>query len=213
MKQKILFIYLMPVMLIGFGFSFPALAQTGTLESSQNTQSEELASKNIIRERIQRQRENYLQNLQEARRVAEERQTRTQQMSDNSTTNTELGFLVRLTNAAEQLANMQNRAEIRIQYYQRQNINVETAQAYLDRSEESLLEMLSHQETLRKIVQNTDKEGGMSVEERNREARILFEQIQNNFKNAQQQLRDSLQTLRDSVLLDSKQETNTENTR
>jgi len=213
MKQKRLFIYLMPVMLMGFGFSFPALAQTDTLESSQNTQSEELASKNIIRERIQRQRENYLQNLQEARRVAEERQTRTQQMSGNSTTNTELGFLVRLTNAAEQLANMQNRAEIRIQYYQRQNINVETAQAYLDRSEESLLEMLSHQETLRKIVQNTDKEGGMSVEERNREARILFEQIQNNFKNAQQQLRDSLQTLRDSVLLDSKQETNTENTR
>jgi hypothetical protein len=221
MKQKILTGYLLSILIVSFGTVSPALAQIQVEIQTPELESEQVEnrSRNIIRERIEKQRESYLQNLQEARRIAEERQRQGQAPAGQGVENTqensrtETGFLVRLTNAAEQLANMQDRTEIRIKYYQEKGFDITTAKAYLDRSEEALLQMLTHQETLRNLLQTANQEGEKSPEEINREARMVFEKIQSSFKDAQQYLRESLSVLRDTVLSKENQNRNTTNTR
>ncbi len=152
---------------------------------------------NIVKERLAKQRQNYLENLGEARRIAEEYRTTT-----NPEARIELrqearnGFMVRLTNAAQKLSNMQERVEARILIAEERGYDVDTAKTKLEDSQKYLSLVLDEQENLKELLTNDDEEDNLTKEE----AKAIFEIIKENFGLSRKSLIEAIQSLKQTAL-------------
>lgn len=148
---------------------------------------------NILRERIEQQRTNYRQNLQEARDIAQQYRTaENEEDRDKLREQTRNGFLVRLTSIVDRMIQMQERIETRIATAQEQGLNVSEATQNLEQSKEATKRVLDNQEKLKMILENsTDPKN----QETRKEAQIVFEVIKTDFTTARTHLVMSIQNL------------------
>jgi hypothetical protein len=158
---------------------------------------------NIVKERLAKQRQNYLENLQEARRIAEEYRTTTNP-EDRRELRQEArnGFLVRLTNAAQKLSDMQSRVEERIITAEERGYNTDTAREKLEDSQKYLALVLDEQEKLKEIITNDQDEETVTKEE----AKAIFETIKENFGLSRKALLEAIQSLKQTVLEENNKE-------
>lgn len=152
---------------------------------------------NIIKERIEQQRTNYIQNLQEAKDIAKQyRESESESEKDSLRKEARNGFMVRLTNSVDQLANMQTRVENRIQASEKQGFDVSEASALLVQSQGELQFVLDGQETLETLLNSSE----LPSEQTKEEAKKVFELLKENFKNSRMHLIDSIQSLKETVI-------------
>lgn len=151
---------------------------------------------NIIRERLERQRQNYLQNLEEARSVAKEyRQTTDPVERRELRDKARMGFMVRLTNAAQKMSEMQDKVEARLDLAEEKGFDVSAAREQLELSREHLGIVLEEQENLKEAFTNDDTEDDVTKEE----AQTIFATIKENFGLARKALIASIQSLKETV--------------
>lgn len=173
-----------------------AQAQSQTPTSSETVQSAP-TRQNILRERIEQQRTNYRQNLQEAREIAQQyRAAENEADRDALRSQTRNGFLVRLTNAVDRLVTIQDRIENRITTAETSGVDVSEAKSHLNLSREATQAILDNQETLRTILENNQDPKN---EEVRTQAQTIFETIKENFKKARMSLVDAAQALRKAL--------------
>ena len=122
------------------------------------TQAQPLPTRqNILRERIEKQRTNYMQNLQEARDIAEQYRTaKTPEERDELRKKARQGFVVRLNNAVERLTLMQNQTEERINLAESKGFDVSSARAKLTESRNYLAITLEKKEELKTKIENEE---------------------------------------------------------
>lgn len=149
---------------------------------------------NIIRERIEKQRTNYMQNLQEAREIGEQyREAKSPEERAELREQAREGFILRLTNAVERLTLMQDQTEERINLAESRGFNVTEAEAKLIESRNYLSIAVSTHQELKILIENNPLEN-------KEEAKELFETIKENFSLSRQSLIDSIQSLKQSVI-------------
>lgn len=171
-----------------------ALAQTSnTTEVVQSAPSRQ----NILRERLEQQRLNYRQNLQEARAIAEQyRAAETEADRNTLRQQTRNGFLVRLTNVVDRMVQMQERVEARILAAQERGIDIEEATTYLQESQSATRQVLDHQEKLETILNNNTDPTNKEMRE---EAQAIFELIKTDFAAARKSLMLSITSLQTAI--------------
>lgn len=163
-----------------------APAQNDVVQSAPSRQ-------NILRERIEQQRINYRQNLQEARDIAQQyRSAENEEDRNKLREQTRNGFLVRLTNVVDRMVQMQDRIETRIATAQEQGFDVTEATTNLEKSKEATRQVLDNQEKLQTILEgNSDPKN----EDVRKEAQIVFEAIKTDFTTARTHLVLAIQNL------------------
>ncbi len=149
---------------------------------------------NILRERIEKQRTNYMQNLQEAREIGEQyREAKSPEERAGLREQAREGFVLRLTNAVERLTLMQEQTQERINLAESRGFDVAEAQSKLTESRNYLLIAISTHQELKTLIENNPVEN-------KEEAKELFETIKENFSLSRQSLIDSIQSLKQSVI-------------
>lgn len=165
-------------------------AQTpNTTEAVQSSPSRQ----NLLRERLEQQRLNYRQNLQEARAIAEKyRSAETEADRNTLRQQTRNGFLVRLTNVVDRMVQMQERVEARISAARTRGLDVSQAMLYLRESQTATQQVLDHQEKLETILNNNTDPANKEMRE---EAQAIFELIKTDFAAARKGLMLSITSL------------------
>lgn len=173
--------------------NFAVYAETATQTQPVPTRQ------NILRERIEKQRTNYMQNLQEARDVAEQYRTATTPEERNELrAKARQGFVLRLTNAVERLTLMQDQTEERIDLAESKGFDVSAARTKLTESRNYLAIALQKKEELKTKLENEE-----SVEKE--EVKEVFETIKENFNLSRLSLIESIKILK-TIVIDSLQE-------
>lgn len=159
------------------------------------TQTQPLPTRqNILRERIEKQRTNYMQNLQEARDVAEQYRTaKTPEERGELRKKARQGFVVRLTNAVERLTLMQDQTEERIDLAESKGFDVSSARAKLTESRNYLAITLEKKEELKTKIENEE-----TIQKE--EVREVFEVIKENFNLSRLSLIESIKILKTTVI-------------
>lgn len=189
MSMKKIIIVLAVVLIPSFSVYAETATQTQPLPTRQN----------ILRERIEKQRTNYMQNLQEARDVAEQyRNATTPEERNELRKKARHGFVVRLTNAVERLTLMQDQTEERIDLAESKGFDVSLARAKLTESRNYLAITLEKKEELKTKLENEE-----TIEKD--EVRAVFEIIKENFHLSRLSLIESIKILKTTVI-DSLQE-------
>jgi hypothetical protein len=149
---------------------------------------------NILRERIEKQRTNYMQNLQEAREIGEQyREAKSPEERAELREKAREGFVLRFTNAVERLTLMQEQTQERINLAESRGFDVAEAQSKLTESRNYLSITISTYQELKTLIENNPAEN-------KEEAKKLFETIKENFSLSRQSLIDSIQNLKQSVI-------------
>lgn len=152
---------------------------------------------NIIRERIEKQRTNYLQNLQEARDIAKKyRESENEDERNNLREEARNGFMVRLTGAIEQLANMQDRVENRLKAAKENGYDVEESTKLLIQSQEQLQTVLDLQEKMKVVLEESSEENSKEIKD---QAKEIFDEMKTSFKDSRMSLLDSIKLLKNVV--------------
>lgn len=149
---------------------------------------------NILRERMEKQRTNYMQNLQEAREIGEQyREAKSPEERAGLREKAREGFVLRLNNAVERLTLMQDQTEERINLAESRGFNVTEAEVKLTESRNYLSIAISNHQELKTLIENNPVEN-------KEEAKELFETIKENFSLSRQSLIDSIQNLKQIVI-------------
>ncbi len=159
------------------------------------TQTQPLPTRqNILRERIEKQRTSYMQNLQEARDVAEQYRTaKTPEERDELRKKAREGFVIRLTNAVERLTLMQDQTEERIDLAESKGFDVTLARTKLTESRNYLAIALQKKDELKTKLENDE-----TVEKE--EVKEIFETIKENFHLSRRSLIESIKILKTTVI-------------
>ena len=185
MKKNILFLLLIVA-------TFP----TSTLFAEEQTQ-EAPTRQNILQERIEKQRTNYVQNLQEARDIAKQyRESNNEEEKDSLRAQARNGFTIRLNSAITQLTTMQTRVGARIETSQEQGFDTTQASELLVKSQTELEFVLNEKEKIETLLQSTEE----IDEETKNEAKLIFETIKEHFKNSRTYLMESVSMLKDITI-------------
>jgi hypothetical protein len=168
------------------------------------TQTQPLPTRqNILRERIEKQRTSYMQNLQEAREIAEQYRTATTPEERNELRKkARQGFVIRLTNAVERLTLMQDQTEERINLAESKGFDVSSARTKLTESRNYLAITLEKKEELKTKLENEE-----AIEKE--EVKEIFEIIKENFHLSRLSLIESIKILKTTVI-DSLQDSSDE---
>jgi|GEM_PF-1196495 len=149
---------------------------------------------NILQGRIEKQKTNYIQNLQEAREIAAKyRETQNSTEKESFRQQARNGFMVRLTNAVQKLADMQVRVEKRITWADEQGFDTSEPKTLLEISRVHLSVVLDQQEKLQEILSATEEADSLTKEE----AKTIFIDIKENFKEARKSLIASIKSLKE----------------
>lgn len=158
---------------------------------------------NILRERLEKQRQNYIQNLQEARAITEKYRTTTNlEDKQKLQTQTRQSFTLRLTNVVEKLEEIQSKISLRIITAQQQGINVDQAQEKLTLSQNHLTIVSLEQEKLQSLFLQNEK---TDLEETAQESFLI---IKENLTISQNALLDSMQILKQQTIISPKETIN-----
>lgn len=150
---------------------------------------------NILLERIGKQKENYTQNLQEARKIAEEyREATSPEQKENLRMQARHGFMVRLTNATDKLGELQKKIDDRIVLAKEKGLSVEEAETKLKLSKDHLNLVIEEQKKLE------TKLNGETISKE--EVKESFDLIKENLSKARAALIESMQILK-KVVVDS----------
>lgn len=182
--------------LLAFIFLLSLSGLTTHAEDNKEIQSTP-TRQNIIRERIEKQKQSYVQNLQEARDVAKQyREAKTPEQREGLRREARKGFMIRLSNAAEKLSEMQKRVETRIGEAEKNNVDTTEAKQYLTESQNYLSIVLDEQEKLKTAIVDSEDDITITKEE----AKDVFDVIKTNFELSRKSLIKSIQSLKGSFI-------------
>lgn len=168
-----------------------ALFSGHTIQANENA-PKSIPRQNILLERIEKQKENYVQSLQDARKIAEEyRSTTNPEQKENLRLKARQGFMVRLTNATQKLGELQNKVNDRILVAKEKGLNVEEAETKLTLSKEHLNLVIEEQEKLQTKL-NEDPISKNEIKE-------SFNIIKDNLSKARTSLIESMQIIKGMV--------------
>ncbi len=148
---------------------------------------------NILLERIEKQKENYSQNLQEARAIAQEyRQANSPEQKELLRKESRNGFMVRLVNATKKLGELQDRIQERITLAKEKGLATEEAEEKLALSKKHLQLVIDEQAKLETIL---NKETVTKTE-----VKQSFDIIKENLGKARASLIESMQIIKKVVV-------------
>lgn len=180
-------------------------------EQNENSIQPVPTRQNLIQQRIENQRKNYVLNLKEAREVAKEYRAADDEAKKELREKTRAGFMVRLTNAVEKLSDMQDRVETRITSTKDQypDFDATSAEKYLSESRQELEYVLEAQDKIKTLLENTEESEKDTIKE---EIRTIFDQLKTDFKDSRQALHESIRSLKEfsTSLRESHKETEIE---
>jgi hypothetical protein len=183
------------ILVIGFlpAFSVRAESENQSFPTRQN----------ILRERIEKQKINYKQNLQEAHSLGEQyKATKNPEERKEIREKARASFALRLSNVIERLTLFQDQAEERINLAESQDVQVEASREKLAESREYLEVTKQKQNELQVLLENEETLDKEKVKQ-------LLQEIKQNLHNTRISLMESMKLLKKALIEDTQAEDDT----